>query len=171
MQWGLPMRKALLRVSQFLLPSMVAELQPGFHVWYVWRDHQGVSHQKKEWLDDFKLTTFIQGMASVWQSGPREDARNIVFLTLMPGQEYDWHENPVPQWIVPIVGRWFVTTMDGMRVEMGPGEISFGADQNCRLIDSRQGHLSGAVGSEPAVIMLIQVGSDPFSSAAATEAH
>ncbi len=49
---------------------MVAELQPGFHVWYVWRDHQGVSLQKKEWLDDFKLITFIQGMASVWQQAP-----------------------------------------------------------------------------------------------------
>lgn len=121
-----------------------------------------MSHQKKEWLDDFKLITFIQGIASVWQSGPRDGATGVVFLSLVPGQEYEWHENPVLQWIVPIVGRWFVTTMDGVRVEMGPGEISFGADQNCRLIEGRRGHLSGAVGSEPAVIMLIQVASNPF---------
>jgi hypothetical protein len=141
---------------------MLTEVNPGFHVWHVWCDHQGVSHQKKEWLDDFKLITFIQGMASVWQSGPRDDATAVVFLSLVPGQEYEWHENPVLQWIVPIVGRWFVTTMDGVRVEMGPGEISFGADQNCRLIEGRRGHLSGAVGSEPAVIMLIQVASNPF---------
>ena len=141
---------------------MLSEDKPGFHVWHVWCDHQGVSHQKKEWLDDFKLITFIQGIASVWQSGPRDDATGVVFLSLVPGQEYEWHENPVLQWIVPIVGRWFVTTMDGVRVEMGPGEISFGADQNCRLIEGRRGHLSGAVGSEPAVIMLIQVASNPF---------
>jgi hypothetical protein len=114
-------------------------------------------------MNDFKLNTFIEGIPSVWQSGPRNDATSVVFLTLMPGVEYGWHENPVPQWIVTIVGRWFMTTMDGMRVEMGPGEISFGADQNCQPIDGRQGHLSGAVGSEPAVIMLIQVASDPFS--------
>jgi hypothetical protein len=141
---------------------MLAEVKPGFHVWHVWCDHQGVSHQKKEWLDDFELITFIEGMANVWQSGPRDDVKNVVFLSLVPGQEYEWHENPVLQWIVPIVGRWFVTTMDGVRVEMGPGEISFGADQNCRLIEGRRGHLSGAVGSEPAVIMLIQVASNPF---------
>lgn len=141
---------------------MLSEVNPGFHIWHVWCDHQGVSHQKKEWLDDFKLITFIQGMASVWRSGPRDDATDVVFLSLVPGQEYEWHENPVLQWIVPIVGRWFVTTMDGVRVEMGPGEISFGADQNCRLIEGRRGHLSGAVGSEPAVIMLIQVASNPF---------
>lgn len=114
-------------------------------------------------MNDFKLNTFIEGIPSVWQSGPRNDATNVVFLTLMPGVEYGWHENPVSQWIVTIMGRWFMTTMDGMRVEMGPGEASFGADQNCQPIDGRQGHLSGAVGSEPAVIMLIQVASDPFS--------
>ena len=147
--------------------AATAALQPGLDVWHVWRDQQGVSHQTKKTLDDFKLITVIDGIPSVWQSGPRDDARTIVFLTLMPGQTYDWHENPVPQWIVPIVGRWFVTTMDGMRVEMGPGEISFGADQNCQRIDGRQGHQSGAVGSEPAVIMLIQVGSDPFSEPSA----
>ena len=118
-------------------------------------------------MDDFELNTFIEGAESVWQSGPRKDATSVVFLTLMPGVEYDRHENPELQWIVPVVGRWFVTTMDGVRVEMGPGEIAFGADQNCRPIDGRQGHLSGAVGSEPAVIMLNQVGSNPFTAACA----
>jgi len=95
--------------------------------------------------------------------GTRNDATSFVFLTVMPGVEYGWYENPVPQWIVPVMGRWFVTTMDGVRVEMGPGEIAFGADQNCQQLDGRQGHLSGSVGSEPAVTMLIQVASDPFS--------
>jgi hypothetical protein len=27
---------------------------------------------------------------------------------------------------VPLSGRWFVETMDGTRVQMGPGEASFG---------------------------------------------
>ena len=99
--------------------AATAALQPGLDVWHVWRDQEGVSHQTKKRLDDFRLITFIDGIPSVWQSGSRDDARTIVFLTLMPGQIYDWHENPVPQWIVPIVGRWFVTTMDGMLSRWG----------------------------------------------------
>jgi hypothetical protein len=87
-------------------------------------------------------------------------------LTLMPGQNYEWHENPCPQWIVPLNGRWFVETMDGVRVEMGPGDICLGTDQNCRPIDGRSGHRSGAVGQEPCVIMLIQLDSNPFSDIA-----
>jgi hypothetical protein len=40
-----------------------------------------------------------------------------------------WYENPAPQWIIPMSGRWFVGTMDGHRVEMGPGDASLGEDQ------------------------------------------
>lgn len=39
-------------------------------------------------MDNFKLITFIEGIESVWQSGPRKDATSVVFLTLMPGVEY-----------------------------------------------------------------------------------
>lgn len=67
----------------------------------------------------------------------------------------------MPQWIVPLSGRWFVETMDGKRVEMGPGELSFGNDQNTRVdAQGRRGHRSGAVGNQPAVIMLVQVEQD-----------
>jgi hypothetical protein len=48
--------------------------------------------------------------------------------------------------------------MDGVRTEMGVGEISFGGDQGCTTTsDGKTGHLSGVVGTEPAVLMLIQV--------------
>ncbi len=73
------------------------------------------------------------------------------------GWSGDWHENPKPQWIVPLSGRWFVESMDGQRVEMGPGEISFGEDQNTRSQGGRQGHRSGTVGAEPAVLMIVQL--------------
>ncbi len=141
---------------------MSAETRPGFHVWHVWRDEAGISHQRREWVDDFSLTSFIDGIPKVWRSQARQGGDTILFLNLVPGQNYGWHENPVPQWIVPISGRWYVETMDGVRVEMGPGELSFGADQGCRSADGSNGHLSGAVGSEPAVLMLIQVESNPF---------
>ena len=54
--------------------------------------------------------------------------------------------------------RWFVETMDGSRVEMGKGELSFGGDQGCKAdATGRKGHRSGTVGREPAVLLLVQV--------------
>ena len=79
-------------------------------------------------------------------------------ITVLPvGWIGTWHENPGRQWIVPLAGRWFVEPMDGARVEFGPGELSFGGDQNCREIDGRRGHLSGTVGDVAAVLMLVQL--------------
>jgi hypothetical protein len=46
--------------------------------------------------------------------------------------------------------------MEGGVREFGPGEFSFGGDQNCKIRDGRKGHLSGTLGEEPAVLMVIQ---------------
>lgn len=143
---------------------MTLNIKPGTDIWYVWRDADGISHQEKKQIADFELTTFIPGMTSIWKSDASPKPTKIVFLTLVPGVDYGWHENPAPQWIVPISGRWYVETMDGDRVEMGPGELSFGADQNCCRVGEAQGHRSGAIGPENAVLMLIQVESDPFAA-------
>ncbi len=52
--------------------------------------------------------------------------------------------------------------MDGQRVEMGPGEISFGEDQNTKPdAQGHQGHLSGTVGGEPSVLMIVQLKDSP----------
>lgn len=78
-------------------------------------------------------------------------------VTVLPvGWVGAWHENPKPQWIVPLSGRWFVESMDGVLAEMGPGELAFGGDQKCREIDGRRGHRSGTVGDGPAALMIIQ---------------
>lgn len=42
---------------------------------------------------------------------------------VLEGSIIDWHENPVKQWIVPLSGRWFVETMDHLRVEMRAGDF------------------------------------------------
>ena len=74
----------------------------------------------------------------------------------------EWHENPKPQWISVLSGRWFVETMDGQRVEMGPGDISFGADQGTQAdAEGRKGHLSGTVGNEPCTMVIIQFDQTP----------
>jgi len=89
--------------------------------------------------------------------GKETTAPTSVRLTILPvGWTGDWHPNPHPQWIIPLSGRWFVESMDGMRVEMGPGEMAFGGDQGAASLDGRHGHRSGTVGDEPAVLLLIQ---------------
>tara|TARA_B100001964_G_scaffold18181_1_gene18552 strand:+ start:559 stop:750 length:192 start_codon:yes stop_codon:yes gene_type:complete len=54
-----------------------------------------------------------------------------------------------------------VETLDGQVVEMGPGELSFGGDQGTREKNGQRGHRSWAVGSDAAVLMLVQVDDSP----------
>jgi hypothetical protein len=89
--------------------------------------------------------------------GTKTHESATVMVTVQPvGWVGTWHENPKPQWIIPLSGRWFVESMDGQRVTMGPGEISFGEDQGTTADGDRRGHLSGTVGDEPAVLMIVQ---------------
>ena len=136
---------------------------PEIPYWHVWRDENGVSHQRRSSLISNKFDTVSPGSAIVWQCITGNVPAKVLFLTIPPGVEGDWHENPAPQWIVPVSGRWYVETMDGERVEMGPGEISFGGDQGCSLVDGKRGHRSGSLGGEPVVLMLIQVDDQPKS--------
>jgi hypothetical protein len=47
--------------------------------------------------------------------------------------------------------------MDGQRIEVGPGEFSFGGDQNCSTdAEGRSGHLSEQLGDEPCIQLAIQ---------------
>lgn len=51
------------------------------------------------------------------------------------------------------------------RVEMGPGELSFGNDQNTKPdAQGRRGHLSGTVGDKPCVVMMVQVEQVPVNN-------
>ncbi|HEY5226597.1 MAG TPA: cupin domain-containing protein, partial [Methylovirgula sp.] len=107
-------------------------------------------------MSDFQLSAIGPGVKPQWQGAKTHDGATVFVTVLPPGWTGTWHENPKPQWIIPLSGRWFVESMDGQRVEMGTGEISFGGDQNTRQIDGRKGHMSGTVGSEAAVLMLVQ---------------
>ena len=135
--------------------------EPAVEFWEVYTDLNGISRQRRRRVEGFTLNTISQGSAKLWRS-PRVSLGSDVsslFLSLVPGIDHGWHENPEPQWIIPLSGRWYVETMDGIRTEMGVGEISFGGDQGCTTTsDGKTGHLSGVVGTEPAVLMLIQMG-------------
>jgi hypothetical protein len=107
-------------------------------------------------MTEFELKSIKPPADPQWQ-GERLSGKMTTLVTVLPvGWIGAWHENPKPQWIVPLSGRWFVESMDGVRVEMGSGELSFGGDQNCREIGGKLGHRSGTVGDEPAVLMVIQ---------------
>ncbi len=131
--------------------------KPSVSYWHLWTDAEGVSHQKRCALTRFDLKSMQPPAAPQWQ-GSRIQGPMTFMVTVQPvGWVGTWHENPAPQWIVPLSGRWFVESMDGTRIEMGAGEISFGGDQNCREHDGRKGHRSGTIGDVPAVLLVIQL--------------
>jgi len=137
---------------------------PSVAYWHVWTDKDGVSHQRKEALHDFEFKTIEPPAAPMWIDKLQAEAASITVLVMPVGWRGEWHENPHRQWIVPLSGRWFVETMDGQRVEMGPGEISFGEDQGTKPdAKGHKGHLSGTVGDVPFVAMLVQLTDVPTS--------
>jgi hypothetical protein len=135
--------------------------KPQIDYWHVWTDQNGISRQTKCALTDFFLKG-MSGAAPQWQNELAAKGATVNFSILPAGWVGDWHENPKPQWIIPLSGCWFVETMDGHRVEMGRGDISFGEDQGTVTgSDGRKGHRSGTIGREPAVLMLVQLGETP----------
>ncbi|MCT4334740.1 cupin domain-containing protein [Paracoccus sp. YLB-12] len=138
-----------------------AEVPPKVDYWNLYVGDDGISRHRRCTLTEFERKSISGAAAPQWIG--REVAAHItvLFTVLPPGWVGEWHENPAPQWIIPLSGRWFVEAMDGSRVEMGPGEISFGADQGCREVDGHKGHLSGTVGEAPCHMMLVQIETAP----------
>ena len=135
---------------------------PEVPYWHVWTDENGVRRQDRCRIANITIARISSGAAPSWIERLKTPARRVVVLVLPAGWVGEWREFPGPQWIVPLSGRWFVETMDGTRVEMRPGELSFGNDQNTRPDEEgRRGHRSGTVGDEPAVLMLVQVERQP----------
>jgi len=139
-------------------------LKPTVNYWHLSTDADGVSRQALCAMTEFELKSIQPPAEPQWQ-GERLTGTMTTLVTVLPvGWIGAWHENPKPQWIVPLSGRWFVESMDGARVEMGPGELSFGGDQNCREAGGKLGHRSGTVGDAPAVLMIIQLEDMPAPS-------
>jgi len=133
--------------------------------WHLWTDSDGLSHQTLCRFAALTSAPLNPQVAAQW-SAPWMDNGNS-FLTLLPvGWRGEWHENQVPKWIVVLSGAWFVESMDGERHTFGPGEFSFGGDQRCRrLEDGRWGHLSGQVGDEPCLQLIVQRNDDAWLQA------
>ena len=135
---------------------MSEKTKPTVPYWHLWTDQDGVSHQDKCAFTEFELGSIGGGADPQWK-GDKTHGKMTVMTTVLPvGWTGDWHENPMPQWIIPLSGRWSVEAMDGNRREFGAGDISFGSDQGCREKDGRTGHRSATVGDAPAVLMIVQ---------------
>lgn len=145
---------------------------PKLKYWHVWTDKDGVSHQTQCELTNFQQESMGGAAELQWNDRLLGSNAEVLFSVLPVGWVGDWHENPKPQWIVPLSGRWFVETMDGTRVEMGAGEISFGGDQNTQPNEKGQkGHLSGTVGDEPAVLAIVQLKDEKWLAAQPGDFH
>lgn len=131
---------------------------PTIPYWRVWVDPEGTTRQTRHQLDHHQFANFAAGAGPLWSACHGTGPTTLITLVLPAGGVYDWHENPKPQWIVPLKGRWAVETMDGQTVTMGVGELSFGGDQGSR---NGRGHRSWTVGSEDAVLLLLQVEAPP----------
>lgn len=135
--------------------------KPRVHYWHLWADADGVSRQTRCTLESFNLKPIQPAAEPQWQGKATTGTMSTMVTVLPVGWIGAWHKNPKPQWIIPLSGRWFVESMDGNRVEMGPGEFSFGGDQSCRQADGKCGHQSGTVGDTPAVLMIVQLDEAP----------
>lgn len=134
---------------------------PKMPYWHVYTDAEGVSRQERFFIERFKFEGINPETVPQWND-KMEPAPSVVTFTVLPvGWVGEWHENPRPQWIAILSGRWFVETMDGHRVEMGPGELMMGEDQNTRARDGRKGHLSGTVGDEPCTMIVTGLQVEP----------
>ena len=132
---------------------------PTLTYWHVWTDDDGTSRQTQAQLTDFAQESMGGDADPQWNNRLLTSQAGLLFTELPAGWRGEWHENPQPQWIIPLSGRWFVETMDGTRVEMGPGEVSFGGDQGTRPdAEGRKGHVSGTVGDAPCRLMIVQLG-------------
>lgn len=124
--------------------------------WHLWTDDDGVSRQTLCRLPDFLMGVLGPGDSPQWSHDLIKDGNS--FLTELPvGWTASWHMNHVPKWIFVLRGSWYVESMDGQRQVFGPGTFSFGGDQGCRADgEGRIGHLSGQVGDEPCLQLIIQ---------------
>lgn len=131
--------------------------KPTFPYWHVYTDENGVSRQEKRQLTGFEEQSMGGNSGSQWNNLLMKGATQVIFTELPPDFDGDWHENPHPQWIVPLAGGWWVETMDGTRTEFRVGDFSFGADQKTK---GEKGHRSGVLDGEPCRMMIIQFTDD-----------
>ena len=134
--------------------------QPSVPYWHLYVDQDGISRQTRCALEHYELKG-VGPAEPQWNDKMARGEATVVFTVQPVGWVGDWHENPAPQWIVVLSGHWWIESMDGTRVEQGPGEFSFGEDQHCTETDGKKGHRSGVIGDEACCLMTVQLHVEP----------
>ncbi len=93
---------------------MQTPIKPSVPYWHLWVDEQGVSHQAQCALNEFELKG-VGGADPQWNNKHATHPSTVVITVQPVGWVGDWHENPAPQWIVVLSGRWWIESMDGTR--------------------------------------------------------
>ena len=132
---------------------------PRIPYWHMYTDRTGTSRFARCAMSGLAFASLTS--APQWQHRKTTGTFSVSFVVLPTGWFGDWHESPKPQWVIPLSGRWYIETMDGQRVEFGPGDIHFGEDQDTVERDGRRGHRSGVIGEAPCAQMIVQYETAP----------
>jgi len=125
---------------------------------YVYTGPDGKSTIGEGHLSDFQKESMGGSSGKQFNLNFAKGPMKILFSVLPADFDGDWHENPEPQWILPIKGGWWVETQDGSRVELREGELSFGGDQNTTPdSNGNSGHRSGTLDGKPCEMMIVQL--------------
>jgi hypothetical protein len=141
-------------------PGALAEDAPPpvTYYWHNWTDGKGVSHLTRCQLNKFELKSLSPPAAPEWANRQAPSNASIITVVQPQGWKGVWHQESKVYWIVTLTGKWFVEAMDGTRVELGPGDVSLGEDQNTMEdAQGRKGHRSGNVGDETVTLMVIEL--------------
>jgi hypothetical protein len=86
--------------------------RPTIPYWHLWTGADGISRLTQCAMTEFELKSMNAPADPQWQ-GTRLTGKMTTMVTFQPvGWIGAWHENPKPQWIVPLSGRWFVEVYD-----------------------------------------------------------
>lgn len=133
---------------------------------HLWTDAAGQSHFTLCRLSSFASKSMSPPAGPQWQDRLGQGSTTVIATVQPDGWDGAWHEDPKPQWIVPLSGRWFMQAQDGTRFEMGPGDIALGEDQNTVAAASgpmqgKKGHLAGNVGQGEVKLLVVQLDEAP----------
>lgn len=129
---------------------------PAMPFWDMSIAPDGRSTVEQRWLDAFYLRKVSGEATAIWMRQFPGAVKAVWFNILPVGWVGEWHPSPALQWVVPISGRWFIEAQSGVRVEMGPGDIHWGADIIAGKVHGQVGHRSGQLGDVPCVQLMVQ---------------
>ena len=80
---------------------------------------------------------------------PLQGATEVFFRRAAPGYVNGWHQAPIRQYVITIVGQWEVEVGDGSKRGFSAGDILLAEDV------TGQGHKSKVLGSQPRVYAFV----------------